>query len=396
MLIRSSAIELQASHSQLQYQQHQESLRAWKDAPGGRVEIAFEAAGEQLRLGARLENLALTYAPFRLPFAAMGGEASTPGASGLQSRNWSPSKAPDASDRADVSGTVETMDEESPAVEGMDQLQLAAIRMLIKRLTGRDLQLFDAGSLRGGARPDAASPQAIRQWSGAAAAQQASEGWGLTWNAQTTTVEREKTQFAAAGIVRTADGREIGIGIDLQMSREFITRENISLRAGDALKDPLVINFNGSAAQLTQTRFAFDLDADGTLEHIPFVAPGSGFLALDRNGDGRINDGRELFGALSGDGFADLARHDDDGNGWIDEADAIFSRLRVWTRDAEGRDTLGTLQEHDIGAIWLGHVATPFALKDSDNVQQGAVRATGLYLSDSGMPGTLQQIDLVV
>lgn len=42
-------------------------------------------------------------------------------------------------------------------------------------------------------------------------------------------------------------------------------------------------------------------------------------LSLDQNGNGEIDNGTELFGTKSGDGFADLARYDLDYNGWIDE-----------------------------------------------------------------------------
>ena len=53
-------------------------------------------------------------------------------------------------------------------------------------------------------------------------------------------------------------------------------------------------------------------------ENIAFVEPGSGMLALDRNGDGKVNDGRELFGPTAGNGFAGACRPDADGNRWID------------------------------------------------------------------------------
>lgn len=209
-------------------------------------------------------------------------------------------------------------------------------------------------------------------------------------------MEREATQFTAEGIVRTADGKDIKLSLELKMSREFASHTSLSVRAGDALKDPLVINFGGTAAQLAQTTFKFDLDADGKTDNMRFVAPGSGFIALDHNGDGRINDGRELFGALSGDGFADLAKHDEDGNGWIDENDAVFPRLLVWSRDGDGSDRLQGLLQHGVGALYLGNADTPFALKDSSNALQGAVRASGIYLREDGGAGTLQQIDLVV
>ena len=67
--------------------------------------------------------------------------------------------------------------------------------------------------------------------------------------------ESESTSFSAEGVVRTADGKEINIAVELNMSREFFTEQSINIRAGDALKDPLVINFDGNAAQLTQREF---------------------------------------------------------------------------------------------------------------------------------------------
>ena len=131
-----------------------------------------------------------------------------------------------------------------------------------------------------------------------------------------------------------------------------------------------------------------DLDADGDKENINFATGGSGFLALDRNGDGKINDGSELFGATSGDGFADLATLDSDHNGWIDENDAAYTQLRVWTKDSAGNDQLSTLKQANVGAINLSSVATPFDLKDSSNALLGQIRAaTGTVADFSKIAG---------
>jgi hypothetical protein len=157
-----------------------------------------------------------------------------------------------------------------------------------------------------------------------------------------------------------------------------------------------VVNFNGPAAQLTQTRFSFDLDADGTRDHIAFLKPGSGFLALDRNFDGRINDGRELFGPQTGSGFGELSRFDTDGNRFIDENDAVFDKLRVWTKDGKGEDHLFTLREKGIGAIFLGRVSSQFALRDTAQTLLGQLRSTGLFIKEEGGAGTVQQLDIVV
>jgi hypothetical protein len=179
------------------------------------------------------------------------------------------------------------------------------------------------------------------------------------------------------------------------MSREFYTEQNINIRAGDALKDPLVINFSGTAAQLTQRDFSFDIDADGTEEQISFVAPGSGFLALDKNNDGQINDGSELFGTASGNGFGDLSVYDLDGNNWIDENDAVYQNLRIWTKNSEGNDQLIALGKAGVGALYLGHIETLFSVKDDENGLLGQVRETGLAIMESGQVITMQQIDLV-
>ena len=162
------------------------------------------------------------------------------------------------------------------------------------------------------------------------------------------------------------------------------------------LRDPLAINFNGKAAELTGTRFEFDLDVDGTVERIPWLAAGSAWLAFDRNGDGCINDGGELFGTRSGNGFADLACLDDDGNRWLDEADTAFGQLRLWEQDETGAGTLNTLGERGIGAIYLGSAQTPFALTDAENEKRGYIRASGVYLREDGGVGTVQQVDLAV
>jgi hypothetical protein len=180
------------------------------------------------------------------------------------------------------------------------------------------------------------------------------------------------------------------------MSRSFYSREEFHLQAGDAPRiDPLVINFDAPASQLTTRKLSFDLDADGSTDQISFVGPGSGFLALDLNKDGIINDGKELFGPQSGNGFTELAQYDSDGNNWIDENDPIWDDLRIWTKDTNGQDSIFAVGQKGVGAIYLGNVSTEFALKDAQNQQHGQLRSTGLMLKEDGTPATVQQVDLV-
>lgn len=208
--------------------------------------------------------------------------------------------------------------------------------------------------------------------------------------------EQETTCFDAKGVVRTADGREIPFNMSVEMSRSFTQEAESLIDFGKPrLCDPLVINLNGNVTDVSDQKFYFDLDADGNEESISMLASGNGFLALDKNGDGIINDGSELFGASSGNGFADLAQYDKDGNGWIDEADEIFKNLRIWVKDADGNDKLINLSEAGVGAIYLGSRDTEFSLNDlSDNHTNGVIRKTGMFLYENGQAGTVQQLDL--
>ena len=184
--------------------------------------------------------------------------------------------------------------------------------------------------------------------------------------------ETEETGFHASGRACTEDGRTIDFDINILMSRSYMEYMNVSIPTmADALCDPLVVNIGSDTADVRDQTFKFDLDADGTEDEISMLGKGSGFLALDKNGDGKINDGSELFGTKSGDGFGDLREYDSDGNGWIDENDDVFSKLKVWCKDENGKDILMDLKEADIGAIFLGEQQTEFSLGGADGYRDG-------------------------
>jgi len=260
---------------------------------------------------------------------------------------------------------------------------------LMEAISGKPVPIVNIGDITGSQDMQAFDPAAMGFDTAEAPKME------ITVNMTETIEEYECTNYHACGVVKTADGAEIDFNLDLLMERSYSETRQYQETREVEFTDPLVINFNGNAAQLTETKMAFDLDADGTEEVMSFVTGDSGLLALDKNNDGVINDGTELFGALSGNGFADLAAYDDDNNGFIDEADSIFSDLKIWTRDGEG-DQLHTLQDKGVGAIYLGSEETPFELKGEGNQTHGRVRASGFYLAESGEVGSVQQIDMAV
>lgn len=273
----------------------------------------------------------------------------------------------------------------------IEDLNIRLLKALFEKILGKRIRLPDYNELSKAFTPKQAEGVTENVEAGVERV-----GWGLVYNEYSSYSEKEQLEVKAEGVVLTEDGSKIQIDVRLNLSREFYTEKEISIAMGDALKDPLVVNFSGTPAELTQTKFAFDIDADGKEDQISFVGPGSGFLALDADGDGRISDGKELFGALTGDGFGELSIHDNDKNGWVDENDDIYSRLRIWTRDEQGNNKLFALGEAGIGALYLGNVQSPFSITTSSNELLGQVRSTGIFLHEDGRAGTLQQLDLVV
>lgn len=135
---------------------------------------------------------------------------------------------------------------------------------------------------------------------------------------------------------------------------------------------PLVLSFDGAPVSLRPDDGVgrFDLsahqDGSGTRTDWP-VQP---WLALDRDGDGVISSGRELFGSATqlgagtaSNGFQALAALDDDGDGVLDAKDAAFGKLRLWAdRDGDrvsSPDELRSLPEAGIASIDLHYLVAP-------------------------------------
>lgn len=278
-----------------------------------------------------------------------------------------------------------------------DKRKLELIESLFKKLTGKKLKFFIPEKIQLNNQKIGFNLNILN----AAEARQLQlpqrVGWGLMYKKSVTHSESESTRFSAQAAIRTEDGREINVDLQLNLSREFISKNMINISASDVLKvDPLIVNFGAASASVTQEKYQFDIDANGTLDQISFAGLGSGFLALDLNKDGMINDGKELFGPNSGNGFSDLANYDTDNNGWIDENDTIYEKLRIWTKDAKGNDHLFALGEKGIGAIYLGNVNTSFALKNTSNQLDAQLQRTGIFLRENGTAGTVQHIDLAI
>ncbi|MBK1717766.1 hypothetical protein CKO27_08955 [Thiocystis violacea] len=188
------------------------------------------------------------------------------------------------------------------------------------------------------------------------------------------------TQVSASRLEFSARGTDASIaftgfqGQTLEMSRGA---------APVQVGDPLVLDLGGGGIATTgiEAGVIFDLNGDGRSERMSTVSGDSWFLALDWNDNGRIDDGRELFGDQNGaaHGFAELARHDSNGDNRIDEGDEVFARLRLVQVGAEGSQVSQSLAEANVTAIELGHQNVRKALDLYDQVAQSGrfTRADG-------------------
>lgn len=178
-----------------------------------------------------------------------------------------------------------------------------------------------------------------------------------------------------------------GLTLQYQRVQSQSVQLNLRLNGGAPaptavqMGDPLVLDLSGKGIVTTgvEAGVAFDLTGDGQLEQVSFVTGDSWFLALDRNDNGQIDNGRELFGDQHGaaHGFAELARHDDHADGVIDARDEAFSRLRLFQIGSDGAAQVKTLADAGVTAIELGYQTTRKALNVYDNVAQiGQFRRT--------------------
>lgn len=189
-----------------------------------------------------------------------------------------------------------------------------------------------------------------------------------------------------AGSVALADGSVSEFSFEFSMQETYV-----SLSATEQVKltDPLVISLSGQPFRWTGSHTEFDINADGSTDQLPSLDHRQFYLAFDKNQDGQINHGHELFGPQSGQGFAELAQLDTDQDGFVDADDTAYQQLRLW----QPGQSLLTLEQAGIGALSTQSVSTQFGLYDGHTLLARIARS-GIFLDQQGNAGLVQQIDL--
>lgn len=196
----------------------------------------------------------------------------------------------------------------------------------------------------------------------------------------TITVEHEETRLAVAAAGSSGEAGWSGTASVMHDEVRIEVRQRPVRTA-----DPIVLDLDGDGVELTrlQDGARYDLTGDGTVEQAATVAGGDGFLVLDRDGDGRIASGRELFGDQNGaaNGFEELAKLDANADRVVDARDEAFGRLRVWRDlDRDGRADaaeLSSLGELGIETLSLDYVDSAEAVAGQRLAQVAVYRTTG-------------------
>lgn len=209
----------------------------------------------------------------------------------------------------------------------------------------------------------------------------------------------DSISFNTQAVIKTSD-KDINLDLDLSYSREFYEKHSETLKFEEMhFLDPLVIQYDCNSTafdSLSESMcFNFDINSDGTKKELPLLKDGNGFLVLDKNSNGTIDDGTELFGPATNDGFGELGQYDEDGNNWIDENDPIFEDLRIWSKNEKGDDTLIALGQTGIGALFLGDVNADMAYHKSVNESFAHLKSNSIFLREDGTAGLISSMDFL-
>lgn len=175
----------------------------------------------------------------------------------------------------------------------------------------------------------------------------------LKGNPEAESLQRETDQLDLNVAVETSASREVQVQEFFFNIEVSVSELTIKVERQVQKSDPLVLDLDDDGIEVSsiENGRSFDINADGVKDQTSFVFGGDAFLALDRNNNGSIDDGSELFGDQNGaaDGFLELSKFDNNNDSRIDSSDPIFDKLllfdglRTFTLNQAGVSTINTV-----------------------------------------------------
>lgn len=194
-------------------------------------------------------------------------------------------------------------------------------------------------------------------------------------NIDVVNISQQALSFSQQNV--TVENRSNSSQSSTSASAVSIEQGSLSISSGEQevqQSDPLALDLDGNGLTTSgvENGILFDIDGDGTKEKTSFISGGDAFLAYDKNGNGVIDNGKELFGDSNGyqHGFAELAAYDDNKDGKIDAADAIYDKLQLLSIDQEGKQKLENLNQSKVASINLDYTEPHQAINQYDSIAQ--------------------------
>jgi hypothetical protein len=212
-----------------------------------------------------------------------------------------------------------------------------------------------------------------------------------TISLSSTSISLSETKFETSQLNsdQATNNRNTRLDTEFVSSQELQARStnlNFSSEASDSnveQTDPLAFDLNGNGIETSgiKSGIEFDINGDGKKEQTSFISGGDAFLAYDKNGNGLIDNGKELFGDQNGakNGYEELAKYDDNKDGRIDKNDAIYSDLKLVSVGEDNKLKTSYLSEHNIESINLNYTNQHQAINYYDSIEQssGFTRSDG-------------------
>jgi hypothetical protein len=198
-----------------------------------------------------------------------------------------------------------------------------------------------------------------------------------------------------------AEMRELNFDISIRIEMKSTTETILPLKiqvtfrpeaSRDGTSDPLIIDIDGDGVELTSMEdgVSFDIRGNGSKVQVAGVEPDDGLLVLDRNENGIIDSGKELFGDQNGapHGFAELGKYDHDENGLIDSSDPVFDKLQVY-RDFN-RDGFSQKNElFHLKKMGIHSISLAFTKSEDSQVNGNSLLYEGWYTLRDGSKRSL-------
>ncbi len=285
--------------------------------------------------------------------------------------------------------TEEQMTAEAEETDSNDDVETASrvegetyvIRLVVEQMTGRKIRLLEVSDPEsdGGHHEPHEAEEA--------------EDSDVEGRRTTLYYESRTVTFEATGTIRTADGGEIGFSVGLVMESEFLSVGTQVLSEGNGfVSNPIVMDFDGTADDLTDKEFIFDADSDDRGEVGVPAGRGAGFISFHTRDD----VGVDVQGLLSGRAVGKDAAFSGVHNGWMGRSGSILKRLLAWMHAIGGDDRLRTPYDTDAKAAGPGTEKTGLLTKGDDETPGARITGIGVYVSGTRITYTSRQVDLAV